>query len=412
MPKSAPRNCPKKTKKSSPSTSSSARNRQSKDGIPPLCCHKSTGYAYVYIDGNKHYIGAKYGTEKAKRNYDRLIQEWLANGRSLPDPAEAFSITGLCSVYIQYADAYYRDAEGKHTSQFGNVKRALQKLLYLYGDLYVDDFTPKKLQTIMESWVRDGIRRNTVNANMGIIKRCFKWGVAQELVPATILHGLNAVSGLRAGRTEAKESEPVQPVSESAITAAKAHLGHTLRSMIELQLLTGARPGEIVNLKKSDIDTAEEVWMACLAKHKTAYHGKTRILYFGPKAQNLLKPFLVKAGVEDYLFSPKDSEKERYSFAEVHRRPNQKPNPRKTDRTLGDCYTTMSYRRAIERACNKAEIPTWSPNQLRHNAATNIRKQYGLDVAQVILGHSSADITQVYAEVDRIKAVKAISEVG
>ena len=412
MHKSDQHACPKKTRKSSSATSSSARNRQSKDGIPPLRCHKGSGYAYVYIDGIKHYIGAKYGTEKAKRNYDRLIQEWLANGRSLPNPADALSITGLCSLYIQYADTYYRDAEGKHTSRYCSVKRALQKLLDLYGDLDVIDFSPKKLLTIMASWVRDGMCRKTINDYAGNIKRCFKWGVAQELVPASVFHGLSAVSGLRAGRTEAKESKQVQPVPESAITAAKAHLSSTLRSMVELQLLTGARPGEIVNLKRSDIDTDGNVWAASLAKHKTAYHGKTRTLYFGPKAQTLLKPLLVKSGPEDYLFSPKDSEGERHSFAEVHRRPNQKPNPRKTDRKLGDCYTTASYRRAIDRACKKAEIPTWSPNQLRHNAATSIRKQYGLDVAQVILGHSSADITQVYAEVDRIKAMKAIFEVG
>src|SRR6185369_5668350 len=40
----------------------------------------------------------------------------------------------------------------------------------------------------------------------------------------------------------------------------------------------------------------------------------------------------------------------------------------------------------------------WHPNQLRHTFATKVRKEHGLEAAQVLLGHSKADVTQVYAE--------------
>ena len=35
----------------------------------------------------------------------------------------------------------------------------------------------------------------------------------------------------------------------------------------------------------------------------------------------------------------------------------------------------------------------WSPNRLRHSAATAIRQRFGLEAAQVPLGHASADVT-------------------
>jgi site-specific recombinase XerC len=54
----------------------------------------------------------------------------------------------------------------------------------------------------------------------------------------------------------------------------------------------------------------------------------------------------------------------------------------------------------------------WSPNQLRHSAATEIRSRFGLEAAQVILGHSRADVTQVYAERDLAKAKTVVREVG
>jgi site-specific recombinase XerC len=57
-------------------------------------------------------------------------------------------------------------------------------------------------------------------------------------------------------------------------------------------------------------------------------------------------------------------------------------------------------------------IPHWHPNQLRHTAATMIRRDYGLEAAQVILGHSKADVTQIYAERDAAKAIEVIRNIG
>jgi len=108
--------------------------------------------------------------------------------------------------------------------------------------------------------------------------------------------------------------------------------------------------------------------------------------------------------------------------------------------------TTCSYRRAIARACDqafspseplaklgnetkvqwrirltieqKAELKTWQkshrwhPHQLRHNAATELRKEFGLEAARIILGHRSAAITEVYAEKDEQQAIEAINRVG
>ncbi len=104
---------------------------------------------------------------------------------------------------------------------------------------------------------------------------------------------------------------------------------------------------------------------------------------------------------------------------------NRKRDPK---RTAGERYTTDSYRRAIDRGCDKAfpapddSTPEqarqwklehrWAPNRLRHTAATELRKRFGLEAAQVVLGHSAADVTQIYAERDLAKAAAVIREVG
>ena len=54
----------------------------------------------------------------------------------------------------------------------------------------------------------------------------------------------------------------------------------------------------------------------------------------------------------------------------------------------------------------------WHPHQLHHNAATELRKEFGLEAARIILGHHSTAITEVYAEKDEQQAIEAMGKVG
>jgi integrase len=54
----------------------------------------------------------------------------------------------------------------------------------------------------------------------------------------------------------------------------------------------------------------------------------------------------------------------------------------------------------------------WHPHQLRHTAATKIRREFGLDVARVILGHRSPQITELYAELDIGRAAEVMARFG
>jgi integrase len=140
-----------------------------------------------------------------------------------------------------------------------------------------------------------------------------------------------------------------------------------------------------------------------------------------------LKP-LLKTDLCTFIFSPLDSEGWRHSQAKIHRRPNQKPNGRLTYRRIGKRYTKDSYARAIARAHKKADrwakggrvcddveviIPAWHPHQLRHNIATKLRKEYGLDASRIVLGHTSnSSVTAIYAEADMEKGKQIMAKVG
>ena len=165
-------------------------------------------------------------------------------------------------------------------------------------------------------------------------------------------------------------------------------------------------------MRGCDLDTVGKVWAYTPAAHKTEHYDQERVVYLGPRAQAIVGPFL-RRDLGAYLFSPRDAEKDRHAAAQTHRRPDQQPTPRETGRRVGACYTVASYRRAIHRACESVNVPSWQPNQLRHNAATRIRREYGIEMAQTVLGHRlGSNVTEVYAEANVKRAREVIARVG
>ena len=126
----------------------------------------------------------------------------------------------------------------------------------------------------------------------------------------------------------------------------------------------------------------------------------------------MVAPFLAKTETEGYLFSPKRAQDWRHAQCKTRRRDNQKPSRRKTKRVIGDHYTRCSYRRCVQRACEENDIPVFTMHAIRHTAGTRIRKEFGLEAAQLLLGHAKADVTQVYAETNAAKAVEVARKIG
>ncbi len=139
-------------------------------------------------------------------------------------------------------------------------------------------------------------------------------------------------------------------------------------------------------------------------------------MYLGPRAQAVLKPWL-KTELEAFLFSPKEAMAERNRQLRAARKTKVQPSQQNRAKARpqhppSPCYDVQAYGKAIRRACERADVPAWHAHQLRHNAATWLRKEFGLDVARVIMGHRSHDVTAIYAEVDADRAVEVVGKIG
>ena len=139
---------------------------------------------------------------------------------------------------------------------------------------------------------REGWCRNNANRAIGRLKSVFKWGVENEIVPPHVYQALAVVAGLRRGKTEARETEAVKPVPAEMVDAVLPFLPDQVAAIVKLQRMTAARGGELLKLRGRDIDRSGAAWKYRPADHKTAHHGKGRLIVFNPDAQEVLKPFL------------------------------------------------------------------------------------------------------------------------
>lgn len=365
--------------------------------------------AYVMLSGIRVHCGA-WGTVEAEEHYNREVAAWMARGRVMPVAQHEITVGELADMYTAHIEREYPDSPGVRE----RVRLSITPLTDMYSRVAACEFGPVSLKAIREFMIDKGLSLKTINERVAVLKSVFRYGAENELIPGEVHYRVQALKPLQRGKSRCKPPRVVHPVAVKVVEATLPFLTPSVRAAVQLQRLTGARSSEILNLKPQDIDRSGDVWIARLERHKTAHHGKTRTLCFGPKAQAVLKPFILKRKQGEYLFSPKDYLEERKAATPPGkgRRPNQKPNPRKTDNVVGDHYDAKAYARCIARACVEAKVAHWHPHRLRHLAATELRAMYGAEAARAILGHSTLKVTEVYAEVDEQVSIKIMGEIG
>jgi integrase len=343
-------------------------------------------------------------------------------------------------------------------TDFGPKNLKLVRVAIATGSWLSDDERAER----MRRGVATTCCRRVVNRHTWRLKRLFDWASSEGFVSGEKAHSMHTVDSLRAGELGVRETDETAPVPTGVLDATMPLLSGIVRTMVRVQLLTGMRPGELVRLTPGDLQMDGSVdlgkgfagdthkcWAYTPREHKNAWRNQRRIILFSPAAQQLLTPLLQGRPADRPIFSPieatADRRKEQREARKTKVQPSQqcrkKPTPRKLPR---DRYSVGSYNRAVRRACETAFPPpaplarhageskkawrmrltaaqreelrrwtaehSWHVHQLRHNSATHVAKEFGLDVARAVLGHAVIETTLKYALADVSKAAAAMSE--
>ena len=158
--------------------------------LPQIRHHTPSNRARIRSDGQESWLGTS-GSPESLREYDRIISEWLANGRKLPVPSPKvadikrdtsssrsvtngetvssvpvgkITITMLVAEFTQWADRHYRHLSGEPTREAENFQHVTKPLRKMLGILPVASFGPTKLIALRDSWIKKSLARYTINA--------------------------------------------------------------------------------------------------------------------------------------------------------------------------------------------------------------------------------------------------------
>lgn len=367
--------------------------------VPKLCFHKSSGQYYVWNGKTKE--REHFGVDPAVAR--QLYSQWVAsNGGqpALPPPSE-MRVSHAVEAYRRFAEVRYTDRR-----EWNRIKLAMDQVEILYGQLVASSFRARAFKDVRERFLHGGKKkarsRNYVNKFGKAIQTAWRWLANEEIVPAECAASVRMVPPLKRGEG-GKERPPVLPPADGVVVATLAKCPPLVAAMLQVQLLTGMRPGELREMRWCEVSKSPTqpvplagtgrtvaavkcgrtvVWIYAPAGHKTLGRGKARAVAIGPAAQKILKRF---AKNKDYIFRTR----------------------------LGTQYRGDSYARAVERAAKAAGMPHWSPNQLRHAAATDIAEQFDDHTAASVLGHAAgSSASKVYIEQAMRKAAEAAAKCG
>ena len=329
-----------------------------------------------------------------------------ATGRIPTTHVASRTVDEVCGLFIEHCRTYYRRKDGSPTSEAVVCQYSIRTFREMFADRPVAELQHADMLAMRDALVRRGLRRVTVNCYMERVKRMWSWALDEGYVTASKKAELTQVKYLKAHRSDAPESDPVMPVSDADVEATLALLAQNVADMARVQRFTGMRPNEICLMSWADIDTSSEPWVYRPPYHKTAWRGHVRAVLIGKRARSIM---------EKYRRFP-------VPFSPVSAIETEAANPSGRKRGLPDKITERwdapLYASALRWAAKSAGISPWSPNQLRHAFATEVRRKYGIYTAAALMGHKQAfKMTAGYsreAAVDELVRIgsAAIEEIG
>lgn len=335
------------------------------------------------------------GDRAAFAKYSRLVAIWSEDPNAGGEVDESdYLLADLIADFMESADS----PRTAHRSRYKQLAKLLGES---GGEVKVSDFGP----VAFRGWVTwlSGLKgpkgsrfnRKTIGHYMGALRRVVKWGVSTERIESGQLEALATVPGPRAGQVRASKAGRMASADPRAVEKLLPFLSGPVRAMVEVQVLTGARPSELCRMKVGEVIRSGrldlpgvglvelgDVWVYLPVEHKTSGQGKERWLIFGPKAQAVLRPLLARRRDGDHVFDPRKADRRRGRTG--------------YGRAPGRCYSADTYAQAIERACDRAGVGRITPYSLRRLASREIDAAFGREATAATLGHAHPDTSAIY----------------
>ena len=229
------------------------------------------------------------------------------------------------------------------------------------GNIQLNQITSAMLSDLMLEIKTEDRANATVNRSRALLSSMFNVAFEREIIEQSPMSRVKKLVEQNQIERYLSDDELKRLMNVLANHHAHDIDNQIIVGIVEMLLLTGARKGEVLNLKWSDLDENNHLWK--LNENKS---GKPRIIQLNSQAQQIIRRMSRK-----YL----------YVFA----------NP-KTGLPFND------IRKTFQKILEAAQIENFRIHDLRHNfASMAVNNGCDIYVVQHLLGHASPTTTQRYA---------------
>lgn len=340
---------------------------------PPIPhVHKASGQERVSVEGRHVYLG-RAGSAEARRAYAELLARLTATTPPRPVAAASISVAEVVERFGADARLRHSDAEAREYDY------ASRPLVELFAGLRASEFGVAQLGEVRDAMIRRGWVRAVINRRVVRVRSVWRWAEGRGLVPAGAWAHLRALAPLAASDRRVRESTPRTGSTLADLECVAACAPAVVGDILRLCWWTGARPGELRQLRAGEVDTL--AWAAAPSRHKNAWRGKGRVIVLGEHARAILAPYLQGRAPDDFVFRTK----------------------------YGDAYTCQGLCQAINHASQKAGVKLIA-YQGRHAAKERITRELSLDHARAMLGQSSLEVTAGYGAAQDLQLARSAAE--
>lgn len=326
--------------------------------------NRDTARVTIVKNGIKQtYSLGRFGSPEAEQAYKKLAVQFYSDSLSLEK--DNTEIANLFADYIQNAPGIGIDPE-KY-----KIKKVVLWCTELFGDMPCSDFSFMTLSTIKERIIVESKEHNYTqlyaNQLFSVAKRMFTYGVLKGWIDGKFLSVIKSYPNISESLKPLKKREAVP---DEVVEATLKYMRQPYIDIIRLIRSACLRPGELLRLRKSDIEIKDGCWVVRV-KSKTERYGYNRVIVFNKYEQDLLKKWIRE-----------DSE---VIFYTTQHNPVKHVNLSKN----------IQY--ALQIAEKEGEhIPKWTAYQLRHAAFTENVEKYGVEIASKLAGHANLNMAKIY----------------
>lgn len=286
------------------------------------------------------------------------------------------------------------------------------------------DFRGEQLRAFQRQLCEAKLARDTVVKAVRCVRECFAWGLVGRRVEYDQFRELELVPP--PARGQVKEATKRRGVLWATVEPVLPHLTAPLAACVRLMWLTCARPSELLRTTCGEVKTGGtlhavsgivldldelDVWAVSRTCHKTDGTEYDRVIFFGPKARDILRPLLAGQPPEAAVFRPADGRAQWAAKMAARRKPGGPGSHKKLKgaagrRKPGETYFRNTLQNAVAEACEAHGLTYWTPYQLRHQVFKLVQQKFGRDAARVFGGHQVGGATEDYAGTDLTTAAK------